>query len=299
MSPPWLYTPELRVGLNVLPPDEARHARQVLRCRPGDEVVLFDGRGNWGAGVLVESPNESTAKAGPRKRRDAECAAHVPAVQQDPPARCRLTLITAACKGPRLDYLVEKATELGADRLLVATFERSVVRLADDDAHRLVVTAVSACKQAGRARLPEIRTGLSMQDAAEAVRDCRLLVADPSEKSIPAGPLLREIQAGGGDAAAVVGPEGGISPTELAWLDERGGVRAWLGPFILRVETAAVALAACWAASGSPRESSGEAPRGQHDHPTATAAGNRAGTGSAATPARSAASAPSRASQTA
>ncbi|MBK9126790.1 MAG: 16S rRNA (uracil(1498)-N(3))-methyltransferase [Phycisphaerales bacterium] len=258
MSPPWLYAPELRVGLSALPPDEARHARQVLRCRPGDAVVLFDGRGNWGAGVVVESPEDSTAKVSPRKRRDAQCAARVTAVYHTPPPRCRLTLITAACKGPRLDYLVEKATELGVDRLLVATFERSVVRLDFEHADRLLATALAACKQAGRARLPEVRTGLSLHEAVEAARSSRLLVADPSNESIPAARLLDETQAAGGDAAAIIGPEGGISPTERVWLDELGATRAWLGRFILRVETAAVAVAACWAASSVPLESSSE-----------------------------------------
>lgn len=128
-----------------------------------------------------------------------------------PPPRS-LTLIVAGCKGPRLRWMVEKCTELGVSELCLAEFERSVVRVSEGHAQKLRTTAIEACKQCGRAWLPEIRCGVTPGSVIRSTPFDRLAIAHA-------------------DAAA---------PSGADWF-------AASEPN-LRVETAAVAMTALWAA---------------------------------------------------
>jgi 16S rRNA (uracil1498-N3)-methyltransferase len=158
----------------------------------------------------------------------------------------RLTLLTAAPKGPRLDWLIEKCTELGVATLILAEFERSVVRLAPSASARHMRTTVEASKQCGRLWLPELRCGESLREAI-GHPDEQLLVCDPSPhgRSL-ANHLWSSVVPE--RVTVVVGPEGGIAPAEQDWLSQRGAVPVRLSDTILRIETAAAAVAAVWAA---------------------------------------------------
>src|SRR5262245_79128 len=114
MRPIRLFCADLAVGRLDIDPTQARHALRTLRLRPGDAVTLFDGRG---ASALA------TLTAGPARALRVT----VDRVDHAPPPVARLTLIIAAPKGPRLDWMVEKCTELGVSRIALADFERSVV----------------------------------------------------------------------------------------------------------------------------------------------------------------------------
>ena len=159
----------------------------------------------------------------------------------------RLTLITAACKGDRLDWLIEKGTELGVARFVLAEFERSVVHSSADQVTRFLRASLEACKQSRRAWLPEIEAGGTL---TQAVSDAPapLIVAHVSESAPFLGDYLRANGAAASQLTAVIGPEGGLTEAEVSMLSARGATIVRLASTILRVETAALAVAAVWAA---------------------------------------------------
>ena len=252
MATPLLYCPGLRVGDVPLEAAEARHALLSRRLHPGDAITLFDGRGNLAHTRLPGDGTQSDTPAGGTKRARKRTLPTVVLVERvdSVPAPVRgLTLIVAGCKGARLDWLVEKCTELGVTRLILAEFARSVVRVGTQHVAKLHRTAIEACKQCGRLWLPEVEAGPELPAAIRGTADHALLVAHPSPQATPLGACLREEPASNALIAAVVGPEGGLTPEELELLQATGGKLARLGDHTLRVETAAVAIAAAWAAS--------------------------------------------------
>lgn len=215
-------------GRAVLTGDEARHLSRVLRAREGDAIVVF-------AGTAVAWPARIV-----RIGRD-EVELEVGEPRHDPPrGGPRLTLAVALPKGDRQKWLVEKLTELGVDRLVPLVTLRGVAEATQSARARLGRTGVEACKQCGRNTLLEITAPVRVADLlAAAAAGSRAVVADPE-----APPLERSIMAGVTEIVGLVGPEGGFTPEELAATAAAGALRAGLGPHVLRVETAAVALAA-------------------------------------------------------
>jgi 16S rRNA (uracil1498-N3)-methyltransferase len=224
-----------REGRAVLDGDEARHLTRVLRARIGDEVVLFDGSGTaWPARIAGIH----------RDRVDLETTATL----ADPP-RCgpAVTLAVALPKGERQKWLVEKLTELGVERLVPLVTVRGVAEATASARARLERGVIEACKQCGRNRLMEIGEPQSISAvlAARPVNG-RAIIADPDGPPLDAHGITAgtSIAAGTTSLLALIGPEGGFTPEELAVATGEGAVRAALGPHILRVETAAIALAA-------------------------------------------------------
>ena len=192
------------------------HLRRVLRLRDGEEVTVTDGAGRWRECRWVGATLEPA---------DAVVAEDAPAVP--------LTVFVAMPKGDRAEWLVEKCTEIGVDRIVAVTAERSVVRWsgerADRHLERLRRIAREAALQSRRVRLPEVVGPWPAADVlAEAV------VAEPGGRPIAAT-----------DSSVAIGPEGGWSPSELAL----AGDRVSLGSTVLRVETAAVVAAALMVAN--------------------------------------------------
>jgi len=249
MTAPRFYCPDLCVGQVALSEAEARHARASRRLQAGDEVTLFDGRGGMAHAQLARAggaPN--TTRTTKKGRRETRLLATVEAIVRTPAAGQQLALIVAGCKGTRLDWLVEKCTELGVTRLHFAEFARSVVHVGAAHLEKLRRTAVEACKQCGRLWLPEIAAGGDLVAVVTASDADHLLVADPAETARPYGAWLQH-HASGHSVAAVVGPEGGLAVEELRVLTQAGAEPVCLGAHTLRVETAAVALAAGWSAA--------------------------------------------------
>lgn len=247
MSEPWVYSERLQRGEQVLDEREQRHAFGSLRLRAGDALTLFDGAGRV-ARATVAAGERSRAR--PRLRVDA-------VIDVAPPTR-RLTLIVAACKGARLEWMVEKTTELGVSRLVIAEFERSVVHAGAQHVERLRRTAIEACKQCRRAWLPVIEAGTPLDRAIASRGEAPLLIAHPAEGSVAIGAWLQR-QSGLRELAVCVGPEGGLADGEVARLQAAAAALVCLGRFTLRVETAAVAATACWAAAemGGSRDEQG------------------------------------------
>jgi 16S rRNA (uracil1498-N3)-methyltransferase len=227
--------------------DEARHLAGVMRAKVGDEVVLFD---NSGA--------EFTARVAAIQKHAVQLAI----LQRHELSRelpFILTLAVALPKGDRQKWLVEKATELGVTQIVPLITERGVAQPVEAALERLRRSVIEASKQCGRNRL---------MDVVAAVRASEFFAAAPgSFKDGPAnrlicepcGPPLREMGFTRQDLIAAVGPEGGFSPAELAAAHSAGWQAVSLGARILRVETAAAAMAA-WAsiaAGDSPGEPQG------------------------------------------
>lgn len=247
MQPPWFHVPDLARDLIPLPACEASHAQRSLRLRSGDHACLFDGQGNITEGVLESAAAVPKMKA----RRSAKSAnldlnVRISTRRTQPPPAPAFTLIVAACKGSRLDWLVEKATELGVHRFVLADFDRSVVRLESEHAVKLQRTALEACKQCGRAWLPEIAAGTPLRDALAEHANVDLVLADPSPAAQPLAALLGARETRGKAGAIVIGPEGGLTDEEIHWLRTRGAAPVSLGRHVLRIETAAIAAAAIW-----------------------------------------------------
>jgi 16S rRNA (uracil1498-N3)-methyltransferase len=223
-------------ALLPLPPGAARHA-QVLRLQPGDEVTLFDGTGGqWSAHITRMG------------RRDVEAQLHAHNPVEREAARA-VHLAVGLMAADRMDWLVEKATELGAASVQPLLAERSSLRLNAERAQakraHWHAVAIAASEQSGRNRLLEIRGQLLFQEhlrqpaAPHAAR--WLLSLDAAAPSL--GALLATL-ASGQPVQLLSGPEGGLSAAEQAAALSAGYRPVSLGPRVLRAETAPLAALA-------------------------------------------------------
>jgi 16S rRNA (uracil1498-N3)-methyltransferase len=223
-----------RGGRAVLDPATSKHARRVLRLGPGAAVVLFDGRGSEWDGVV-----RGTGKGGVvvevRERREAP-----------PPAPPRLVLAVSPPKGKRMATLLAMATEAGVDAVVPLACARTPEK-APGPARRArwERTILQAVRQSGRAWSPTMGEPRAFDDlvaAPAAAGVVRLLALPPRGPGEEGG--LPPAEAGGvgiREIVVLVGPEGGFTPEEEAAARAAGLRPLSLGPFVLRVETAAVA----------------------------------------------------------
>lgn len=228
---PW--TPE---RLDQLPEDISHHALRVLRLRDGTPIEIFDGVGGHAQGELqIQGKRASLALS--------------QAPQQDIPRPARLTLIQGIASSDKMDWIVEKATELGIDRIIPVAAQRSVLRLQgerrDKRWQHWQRVALAACAQSGRNFLPEILVPCSLQEALEQIPMGQALLCDPSAE-VSLLPLLRQQQPAA--ITLLVGPEGGWAQEELQQAQHAGVQAVRYAGFVLRTETAGLALAAASAA---------------------------------------------------
>ncbi|MCX7742545.1 MAG: 16S rRNA (uracil(1498)-N(3))-methyltransferase [Tepidimonas sp.] len=237
MGAPRIHLPQpLACGQTVvLPPAASRHV-QVLRLQPGDALTLFGDplhAGEWSARVHAIGRREVTVQV----------QAHV-AVERDPARAVHLAVGMPA--NERMDWLLEKATELGVASVQPLLTERSVLRLGGERAAKKVehwqAVAVAACEQCGGNRVPRVLPVRALSD----------WLADPARSALGSG-LWLSLQAHSQPLAhwaaahphvpchVVLGPEGGLSPAEETLLGQAGLVPLALGPRVLRSETAALA----------------------------------------------------------
>jgi 16S rRNA (uracil1498-N3)-methyltransferase len=184
------------------------HLRRVLRLRDGETIALTDGGGAWVAGRFAGSRVEPAGD-----------------VVREPAAEPALTLAVAPPKGDRAEWLVQKCTEAGVDRIVWLDAERSVVQWDGERAERHLArfqrVAAEAAMQSRRVWLPAIEGPVPAIDVLP-----RAVAAEPGGRPVRAG-----------DTFIAIGPEGGWSPAELAAVADTVS----LGPNVLRVETAALA----------------------------------------------------------
>lgn len=233
--PDRFYAPvSFDASLIELSRDESQHLAGVLRKSPGDVVEVFDGQGN-AAEAVVQSVGKRSASV-------RILWLHPTA----PAASPRIELATAVPKGDRANWLIEKATELGAATWTPLRLTRSVVDPGDGKLDKLRQTVIAACKQSGRNQLMQINATRTWTDwLGEAARIRTVVIAHPA--GTDANETLRRMAAASVNQHAIaiaIGPEGGFADVEIAAAVEAGAHVVNLGPNVLRIETAAVAALA-------------------------------------------------------
>ncbi|MEH6639936.1 MAG: 16S rRNA (uracil(1498)-N(3))-methyltransferase [Porticoccaceae bacterium] len=262
MRIPRIYTPEVLAldGTVALDAQSSRHLLSVLRLKPGAELILFNGfsNGNGGEyrGVLLDhrdlgqsvSPLGQTLNKNSGKKSRSTKIEKVATVSikkfievnRESPLSIELGI--GISRGERMDWVIQKSTELGVQKIIPLFTERTEVKL---DGERLDKKcthwrqiAISACEQSGRTRLPEIAEPIALADwlpeasprfVLDPEAGTQLVAKDVKSEAKPTGVVL------------LVGPEGGLSESEVQQSVAKGFVGITLGPRILRTETAPLA----------------------------------------------------------
>ncbi|WP_073946674.1 16S rRNA (uracil(1498)-N(3))-methyltransferase [Streptomyces kebangsaanensis] len=218
----------------VLDGPEGRHAVSVKRLRPGEDVVLTDGRGRWTEGVV---------KAAEGKDRLVITGLESPA--EEPPETPRITVVQALPKGDRGELAVETMTEVGVDAIVPWAASRCITQWKGDRGLKALgkwrATAREAGKQSRRVRFPEVADAATTKQVAAllAEADFAAVLHETGEEPLATVELPAE-----GEIVLVVGPEGGVSPEELAMFREAGAKAYVLGRTVLRTSTAGTAATA-------------------------------------------------------
>jgi 16S rRNA (uracil1498-N3)-methyltransferase len=213
---------ELALGASA-----AAHVGRVLRLAVGAELTVFDGRGGEYPATIVESRGTVLR---------VRLGDHRPLERESP---LEITLAQGLARGERMDWAVQKATELGVAVLAPLVTERSVVKLDVRQAAKRREhwrgVAIAACEQCGRNRLPDVRAPAPFDEWLRTAGSGVRLLLDPTASSglraIGKPPAL----------TLLVGPEGGLSPAERTLAIEAGFLPVRMGPRVLRTETAAIA----------------------------------------------------------
>lgn len=236
-------TGPLAEGAEVtLPPPGAYHAVRVLRLRPGASLVVFDGSGG-------EYPAEISRVDG--NRVSVRLGRQMPGT---PESVLRVTLIQGVSRSERMDWTLQKATELGATAIVPVLTGRSVVRLdertAEQKCRHWRGIVIGACEQCGRNRIPDVTAPVTLrQFLAQSRREGMRLVLSPGAPGSLAG--LASLPA---RVELLIGPEGGLDDDEIEAAHRAGFTPVRLGPRVLRTETASVvALAVLQALWGDLR----------------------------------------------
>jgi 16S rRNA (uracil1498-N3)-methyltransferase len=251
-------------GALALTSAEAHHARDVLRLKRGDKLVVFNGRGREITAEIVDlvrhgtdSPGRAKDEIRLRKLHEAET----------PPLRCRITLGQAIPKGKNMDLIVQKAVEIGAAEIAPILSDRTVVHVDLESAAQKQAkwqqVAIEAAKQCGQNWLPKVRAPRKLKDFfsdvdSVAVSERRINAADAQRAPLQELRLIGSLQSDARHLKKIladyssehgqlptsvlmlVGPEGDFTPAELALARSHGCRPITLGPVVLRVETAAI-----------------------------------------------------------
>jgi 16S rRNA (uracil1498-N3)-methyltransferase len=241
--PRFFVSQPLMVGQTVVLDDTvSRHAGQVLRLRPGENLILFDGSGGEYRGSITGV-----------KPRLAAAVGEFFDVDRESPLFTRL--VQGISRGERMDYTLQKAVELGVSEIVPVFTRRTVVRLdAAKETKRLerwCQIVRSACEQSGRTAVPTVRPPQQLTQWLETPGKGARLLLDPHADQ----PLLGADV--GTEATLLIGPEGGLDNAERELAAAQGFTGARLGPRVLRTETAAVAALAILQATAGDVGASG------------------------------------------
>lgn len=222
------YAPPSAIRKNrvVLPNQEARHARTVLRVQEGDTIPVVDGDGSWYQ-VRVDhlAPEQLVGTIVDRRENVGEPAAEI------------LVGLGVLTKRRRFETFVEKAVELGVTRIVPLQTARTEAESIREERLRNVM--IAAMKQCRRTRLPTLTSPQSLETLLEAREVENLLLCHPMEGAVP---LMQAVDGFRHDSPLLilVGPEGGFASSEVETVLEAGGTPVSLGPRRLRAETAAL-----------------------------------------------------------
>ncbi len=207
-------------GIVKMPKEASRHAK-ALRLKDGDLIQVFDGTTEYTARLLTNHELEIVAKS--------EHTSH---------SGAQVTLAIAFPKGPRVDWLVEKATELGVHEIIPLITKRTVVNPRDTKVERLQKLAITACEQCGRSTIPKISLPIAVDKLLARTNEFdACFVADGSGNKLSLSKSAKKI-------LALIGPEGGFSDEEITKAKSTGCHIISLGTTTLRTETAGLTILA-------------------------------------------------------
>ncbi|MFD5463643.1 16S rRNA (uracil(1498)-N(3))-methyltransferase [Kitasatospora sp. NPDC127059] len=212
---------------------EGRHAAAVKRLAAGEAVTLADGLGLGVDGTVAQVLGKDAIEV------------TVAAVRREPEPAPRIVVVQALPKGDRGELAVETMTEVGVDVVVPWAASRCITQWKGERGAKALAkwraTAREAGKQSRRLRFPEVREAMTTRQLAPLLAGAALAAVLHEEG---AEPLAQAALPAGGDIVLVVGPEGGVSPEELAAFAEAGAKPYRLGPSVLRTSTAGVAAGA-------------------------------------------------------
>ena len=217
-------------GAFDLPPDAAHHASRVLRLREGDTVEIFDGKGNERRGVIADLSGKRVVVA-ELAVTDSERESPLPTL-----------LAQSLLSSEKMDWVIQKATELGVTDIQPLSTERSVAKLSAERAEKRMEhwqqVAISACEQCGRNVLPVIHAPLDIMVWLRQMQGS----SDAKFLFLPQGATaLHEQAKPQGRAVLLIGAEGGFAPAESETALQCGFTPIRMGARVLRTETAAIA----------------------------------------------------------
>lgn len=218
---------KIKNGMALLVGQMHKYIVSVLRKNPGDRIDLIDGKG-----YLYRCTIGSI--------KGKEIYLKILDVVHNPEEkRPKVTLCVSPIKGPRMDWLVEKATELGVDRIVPTLFKRTVIKFDDrgkEKIERWKRITVEASRQSGRFTIPDIADPIPLRGVTDFLEDTGKRVALYEKERLT---TLRDVFSVRTNEAVcvVIGPEGGIDESEVDWLRENGFVTCSLGENIFRTET--------------------------------------------------------------
>ncbi|GAB4078123.1 16S rRNA (uracil(1498)-N(3))-methyltransferase [Nostocoides australiense] len=216
----------------VLGGAEGRHAATVKRLRAGEQLMVGDGAGRQITGSVIEAAGN-------------EVTMSVEQVTDEPPPVPSITLVQALAKGERDEAAIEAATEYGVDRIVPWQAERSIVQWrgerAEKSRSKWVDVVTAAAKQSRRAFVPPVEQLVDTSQLPRRIGQATVAFILHEEAVLP---LAAQPIPGAGEIIIIVGPEGGISPGELATLSSAGGIPVRLGSTVLRSSSAGPAAIA-------------------------------------------------------
>jgi len=219
-----------------LSPEQSHQVCHVLRLKPGDTIVVLDDSGTeYDVTLTTVSRTETVGQVTSKRRAPGEPAAEV-------------TLFQSLLVREKLEWVLQKGTEVGVTQFVLVLTERSLVRTKTIEQNKLdrwrrILT--EAAEQSHRGRIPQLEPILPFDQALLRLRDFdRYLIAAPSEGAMTLRDILRGITRSPASVAVMIGPEGGFTEEEVARARDKGAVPISLGPRILRTETAAIVACA-------------------------------------------------------
>ncbi|MFD3873940.1 16S rRNA (uracil(1498)-N(3))-methyltransferase [Streptomyces sp. NPDC058623] len=237
MTAPVFVVEEVPAGPEfVLDGPEGRHAVSVKRLNPGEELVLTDGRGRWAEAVVKSAEGKD------------RLVVSLSEVSEEAEPAVRITVVQALPKGDRGEVAVETMTETGVDAIVPWQASRCITQWRGDRGAKSLAkwraTARESGKQSRRVRFPEVAEALSTKQVAALLAEADLAMVlhedrDAASEALATAPLPES-----GSVVLVVGPEGGVSPEELAAFAQAGARPHRLGRSVLRTSTAGTAATA-------------------------------------------------------
>ncbi|MFD4874824.1 16S rRNA (uracil(1498)-N(3))-methyltransferase [Streptomyces sp. NPDC058420] len=231
-----LEIPDFSGGEVVLDGPEGRHAVSVKRLRPGEDIMLTDGRGRYLDGVVktVEGKDRLVVLGS--------------TVFEEPREQPRVTVVQALPKGDRGELAVETMTETGVDAIVPWAASRCITQWKGERGLKALAkwraTAREAGKQSRRLRFPEVADAATSKQVAALLAKADFAAVLHEDRGYGSEPLATAELPAEGEIVLVVGPEGGVSPEELALFEEAGARAYRLGRSVLRTSTAGTAATA-------------------------------------------------------